>query len=134
MVCLPNGKEQVKRNHQRFPHDFVFGLTAAEKSELVAKCDYLSKLKYLKTAPYAFTEHGALMAPSALNTVRAFGRLREMFASHKRLARKLDEMEKKNAHQFRVAAAGTICAPPENHGVRARRRVAKVVTICDHLR
>jgi hypothetical protein len=40
--------EQVKRNRRRFPRDFVFSLTAAEKSELVAKCDHLSKLKYSK--------------------------------------------------------------------------------------
>lgn len=41
--------EQVKRNHQRFPRDFVFALTASEKSELVAKCDHLSNLKYSRT-------------------------------------------------------------------------------------
>ncbi len=96
--------EQVKRNRQRFPQDFVFELTATEKSELVAKCDHLSKLKYSKTMPYAFTEHGALMAASVLNTrravevsvfiVRAFVRLRETFMHHAELARKLSHLER----------------------------------------
>jgi hypothetical protein len=96
--------EQVKRNHQRFPQDFVFALTAAEKSELVAKCDHLSKLRYSKTMPYAFTEHGALMAASVLNTrravevsvfiVRAFVRLRETLTQHAELARRLSDLER----------------------------------------
>jgi len=96
--------EQVKRNYQRFPRDFVFELTAAEKLELVAKCDHLSKLKYSKTMPYAFTEHGALMAASVLNTrravevsvfiVRAFVRLRETVTHHAELARKLSDLER----------------------------------------
>jgi hypothetical protein len=96
--------EQVKRNHQRFPQDFVFTLTAAEKSELVAKCDHLSNLKYSKTMPYAFTEHGALMAASVLNSsravevsvfiVRAFVRLRETLMRRGDLAHKLAELER----------------------------------------
>ena len=96
--------EQVKRNHQRFPQDFVFELTAAEKSELVAKCDHLSKLKYSKTMPYAFTEHGALMAASVLNTRRAvdvsvfivlaFVRLRGTLTERAELARKLSDLER----------------------------------------
>jgi len=53
--------EQVKRNRDRFPEDFMFKLTAAEKTEVVAKCDHLAKLKYSSTHPYAFTEHGAIM-------------------------------------------------------------------------
>jgi hypothetical protein len=54
--------EQVKRNKQRFPEDFMLQLTQEEKSEVVADCDHLSGLKFSKTQPYAFTEHGAIMA------------------------------------------------------------------------
>ncbi len=54
--------EQVKRNRNRFPDDFVFSLTQAEKDGVVANCDHLSNLRYSPTLPHAFTEHGAIMA------------------------------------------------------------------------
>ena len=60
--------EQVKRNASRFPGDFAFRLTIEEKTEVVAKCDHLASLKFSKTLPLAFSEHGALMAASVLNT------------------------------------------------------------------
>ena len=63
--------EQVKRNRDRFPQDFIFQLSAEEKAEVVANCDHLSNLKFSKTLPYAFTEYGAIMAASVLNTTRA---------------------------------------------------------------
>jgi hypothetical protein len=63
--------EQVKRNRGRFPDDFLFQLTAREKSEVVANCDHLDRLKYSPRLPYAFTEHGALMVAAVLNTPRA---------------------------------------------------------------
>jgi hypothetical protein len=95
--------EQVRRNASRFPADFMFALTAAEKAEVVANCDHLARLKFSPTLPSAFTEHGALMAASVLNTtravevsvyiVRAFVQLRELIASNKDLARRLDELE-----------------------------------------
>jgi hypothetical protein len=53
--------EQVKRNRDRFPPDFMFRLTAQEKKEVVANCDHLSRLKFSPVLPYAFTEHGAIM-------------------------------------------------------------------------
>jgi len=53
--------EQVKRNKERFPADFMFQLTPDEKREVVANCDHLSSLKFSRTNPYAFTEHGAIM-------------------------------------------------------------------------
>ena len=97
--------EQVKRNRHRFPEDFVFQLTAKEKAEVVANCDHLKKLKFSPVLPYAFTEHGALMVASVLNTVRAidvsvyviraFVKLRELLVTHKALARKLAELENK---------------------------------------
>jgi hypothetical protein len=51
----------------------MFQLTAAEKTEVVAKCDHLAKLKYSPTHPYAFTEHGAIMLAAVLNTPWAIG-------------------------------------------------------------
>ena len=63
--------EQVKRNVDRFPDDFMFQLTKNEKSEVVANCDHLENLKYSRSLPYAFTEHGAIMAASVLNSPRA---------------------------------------------------------------
>ncbi|MFN5350679.1 MAG: ORF6N domain-containing protein [Polaromonas sp.] len=52
--------EQVKRNRDRFPSDFLFQLTADEKTEVVANCDHLQNLKFSKALPFAFTEHGAI--------------------------------------------------------------------------
>jgi len=63
--CL---NEQVKRNKNRFPDDFMFQLTLCEKSEVVAICDHLQQLKYSPALPYAFTEHGAIMAANVLNS------------------------------------------------------------------
>ena len=60
-------KEQLKRNSERFPPDFVFQLTDQERREVVAKCDDLKKLKFSSTLPIAFTEHGAIMAATVLN-------------------------------------------------------------------
>ena len=97
--------EQVKRNADRFPSDFMFQLTAEEKAEVVAKCDHLSKLKYSSTLPYAFTEHGAVMAASVLNTeravqisvfvVRAFTRLGQLLAANEPILRRIDAIERK---------------------------------------
>jgi hypothetical protein len=95
--------EQVKRNQDRFPADFMFKLTAREKAEVVANCDHLQKLKFYPGLPNAFTEHGAIMVASVLNTpraidvsvyvVRAFVKLREILGTHKELAGKLTELE-----------------------------------------
>lgn len=97
--------EQVKRNKGRFPEDFALRLTEREKTEVVAKCDHLSKLKYSRTLPYAFTEHGALMAASVLNTrravemsvfvVRAFVAMRQAIVEHKELARRVALLEQR---------------------------------------
>lgn len=59
--------EQVKRNRDRFPDDFMFQLTENEKTEVVAICDHLKRLKFSPTLPYAFTEHGAVMLASVLD-------------------------------------------------------------------
>ena len=97
--------EQVKRNADRFPGDFMFQLNAAEKAEVVANCDHLAKLKFSKVLPYAFTEHGAIQAANVLATpqavemgifvVRAFVRMRELAVVHSDLAKRLAELEQK---------------------------------------
>lgn len=102
--------EQVKRNIDRFPVDFMFQLTREEKEEVVANCDHLKSLKFSKTNPYAFTEHGAIMLASILNTslavetsilvVRAFIQLRKLLASNEELALKINEMEQKYDSNF----------------------------------
>ena len=52
--------QAVKCNAARFPADFMFQLTQEEKIEVVTNCDHLAKLKFSKTLPFAFTEHGAI--------------------------------------------------------------------------
>jgi hypothetical protein len=63
--------EQVKRNLDRFPFDFAFQVTPAEKSKGVANCDHLHRLKFSPVLPRAFTEHGAITAANVLNSPRA---------------------------------------------------------------
>jgi hypothetical protein len=97
--------QAVKRNAARFPADFVFQLSAAEKQEVVTNCDHLAKLKFSKSLPFAFTEHGAIQASNVLASpqavemgvyvVRAFVRLREALSSTQELAAKLDALEQK---------------------------------------
>jgi hypothetical protein len=53
--------EQVKRNQARFPGDFMFQLTSAEKQKVIAICDHPSSLKFSSANPYVFTEHGAIL-------------------------------------------------------------------------
>ncbi|MCH8853145.1 MAG: ORF6N domain-containing protein [Planctomycetes bacterium] len=96
--------QAVKRNRRRFPADFMFQLTAFEKTEVVTNCDHLARLKFSSVRPHAFTEHGAIMAATVLNTrrtievsvyvVRVFVKLREMLANHRTLAVKLNELER----------------------------------------
>ena len=104
--------EQVRRNRDRFPDDFMFRLTDAEKKEVVANCDHLKTLKFSPNLPYAFTEHGAVMLASVLNSpvavdvsiqiVKTFIRLREFLVSNKELAKKIEELEKKYDTQFKI--------------------------------
>lgn len=135
--------EQVKRNADRFPRDFMFALTVEEKAEVVANCDHLTKLKYAKTLPLAFTEHGAIQAANVLGStqaiqmgvyvVRSFVRLREMLASDTALATRLgelerqlttvlsrqDDFEEQTLHQFQQVLAtlkGLMVPPPARPG------------------
>ncbi len=96
--------EQVKRNADRFPGDFLFQLTASEKQEVVANCDHLARLKFAKALPWAFTEHGAIMAAMVLNSsqavamsvyvVRAFIRMREQLVANAAVLKRLAEIDK----------------------------------------
>ena len=120
--------QAVKRNSERFPDEFMFQLSQTEKDEVVTNCDHLVRLKFSKTLPYAFTEHGALMVATVLNTqraveislyvVRAFVKLRELLASNKELAAKLNELEHKlESHDQAIAglinAIRELMRPPE---------------------
>ena len=120
--------QAVKRNADRFPEDFMFRLNAEEKKEVVANCDHLRSLRFSPGSPCAFTEHGALMLASVLNSrravevsvfvVRAFVRLREMLSSHRELAKKVSELERKSKghdEQIRslVAAIRQLMTPDE---------------------
>ena len=96
-------KEQVRRNRERFPPDFMFQLTRTEKTEVIAKCDHLQRLRFSSVLPVAFTEHGALMlavlkssraVQISIEVVPAFIRLREAVASHRDLAAKIERLER----------------------------------------
>lgn len=107
--------QAVRRNAERFPADFMFQLTAAEKEEVITNCDHLARLKFSAALPYAFTEHGALMLGNVLKSgravevsllvVRTFVQLREMLTTHKELAGKLDELERRIAHHDQAIAS-----------------------------
>ena len=107
--------EQVKRNLERFPEDFMFQLTEEEAKAWASLRSQFATLKrgqHLKYQPYAFTEHGAIMAANVLNSpkaiemsvfvVRAFIKMRETLANHKTLALKLAELEKKLTGRLNV--------------------------------
>ena len=97
--------QQVKRNYKRFPADFMFQLNEEEKNEVVTNCDHLVSLKFSPNLPYAFTEHGAVMLASVLNSeraievniqiVRVFIKMREMMLTHKNILKKKKKIEKK---------------------------------------
>jgi ORF6N domain len=122
--------EQVKRNADRFPEDFMFRLTRAEtearnRSQIATGSQ---KHRDPRFPPFAFTEHGAIMAATIVNSpraiemsvfvVRAFVRLRELLASNATLARKLDELERKYQHHDEaitaiLSAIRELMNPPE---------------------
>jgi hypothetical protein len=134
--------QQVRRNPNRFPEDFMFQLTEGEKNEVVANCNHLSALRFSPALPLAFTEHGAIMAASVLNTqraveasvfvVRAFVKLREILVAHKELALRLSELELRvrgHDEQIRaiVEAIRQLMTPParkETIGFRVKERRA----------
>lgn len=105
-VSVKRLNEQVKRNQERFPSDFMFQLNTKEqkalRSQTAPSREARGGRRYL---PYAFTEHGAIMAATVLNAeravemsvfvVRAFVRLRELLSTNRQLASKIDELERR---------------------------------------
>ncbi|MBP9663312.1 MAG: ORF6N domain-containing protein [Pyrinomonadaceae bacterium] len=134
-VTTSNFNKAVKRNIERFPSDFMFQLTKEEFESLrfqtgISNESMRSQFATSKERggrrylPYAFTEHGALMAANILNSdraveasvqvVRAFVKLRQMLASNAELARKVEALEQKYAANFKVVfdAIKQLMAPP----------------------
>jgi phage regulator Rha-like protein len=122
--------EQVKRNRDRFPADFMFRLTPEETDSLRSQ-NATSKRGGRRYPPYAFTEHGAIMAATVLNSeravemsvfvVRAFVRLREILATNQQLAGKIDELERRlDTHdasiQELIEAIRELMEPPPASG------------------
>lgn len=117
-------RQQVKRNKARFPKDFAFQLTEEEIKVMVSQNVIPSHSHLGGHLPYAFTEHGALMLASVLNSkravsmgifiVRAFVEMREILSFHKDLSEKVNKMEKKYDSQFKVVfdAIKALIAPP----------------------
>jgi len=103
--------QAVKRNAERFPEDFMFQLSPEEFANLKSQIG-ISSWGGVRTAPYAFTEQGVSMLSSVLRSeraiqvnveiMRAFVRLRQMFASNAELSRKLAALEKKYDLQFKA--------------------------------
>ena len=117
--------QAVKRNHERFPEDFMFQLTKEEYGNLKSQFVISSWGGARRAAPYAFTEQGVAMLSSVLRSkravgvniaiMRAFVKLREMLASNRELARRLDQMEKNYDAKFRIVfdAIRELMKPPE---------------------
>lgn len=120
--------QAVRRNKIRFPDDFMFQLTAAERNELVTNCDRLIKLKHSTSMPHVFTECGVAMLSSVLGSeqaaliniqiMRAFVRLRQMLVDHEALRHAIEGLERrvgKNERDIQIAikAVQSILSPAE---------------------
>ena len=128
--------QAVKRNSERFPEDFMFQLNLQEVRNLKSQI-VISSWGGQRFLPYAFTEQGVAMLSSVLKSkraaqvnieiMRAFVRLRQLIASNKELAKRLDELEKKYDSQFKVVfdAIRELMTPvdpkPTRIGFRASR-------------
>ncbi|MCX6279580.1 MAG: ORF6N domain-containing protein [Bacteroidetes bacterium] len=89
-------KQQVKRNIERFPEDFMFELIKNEKNELVTNCDRLTILKHSSVNPLAFTEQGVAMLSSVLHSERAIKmniEIMRAFARYRALIRETEELK-----------------------------------------
>lgn len=123
--------EAVRRNSARFPEDFMFRLTQNEKKEVIANCDHLKNLKFSSQLPYAFSEQGIAMLSSVLKSERAicvnieimrtFVRLKKLLATHAELSEKINTLEKKYDHQFKIVfdALRQMLDPPQ----KPKRRI-----------
>jgi len=119
--------QAIKRNAERFPDDFMFQIAREEAEFLRSQTVTIKTVrgKHWKYLPYVFTEHGAIMAASVLNSpraieasvyvVRAFVKMREVLATHKELVWRLDEMEGKYDRQFKAVfdAIRALMEPPK---------------------
>jgi hypothetical protein len=127
--------QAVKRNATRFPDTFMFALTSEEKQEVVTNCDHLQRLRFSRVLPNAFTEHGAIMAASILNTpravevsifvVQAFVKLRQLALNYEEIVKKLTDLERRvGAHDDAlkqiVLALRKLMAPPEEAKPKGR--------------
>lgn len=127
-------KQAVRRNRHRFPDDFLFELTLEETRQIeslrsqIVTLDESKQGKYSKYRAFAFTEHGAVMLASVLNSptaveasiivVRAFIKMRSILALHKDLAKRVDQLAKVAAnhdHEFDVVfeLLGEIMSDPK---------------------
>ena len=105
-------RQQVKRNKDRFPSDFMFQLTKKETEFLVSQNVIPSKRSLGGSLPYAFTEQGVAMLSSVLNSkraiqvniqiMRAFIKIKEMALSYKGLQRQINAMERKYDQRFKI--------------------------------
>jgi ORF6N domain len=112
-VLTKNLNKAVQRNLERFPDDFMFQLTKEEADRSRFQFGTLNRGKNIKYLPYVFTEQGVAMLSSVLKSKRAvqvniqimriFVKLKELMISHKDLARKIDDLEKKfQAHDQKI--------------------------------
>ncbi len=127
--------QAVKRNSERFPEDFMFQLTVKEVDFLVSQNVIPQKKYFGGSLPYTFTEQGVAMLSSVLHSrraiqvniaiMRAFIKLRELLASNKDLAHRLDELEQKYDKQFAVVfeAIRQLMQPPAKPKRQIRFRV-----------
>lgn len=126
-VTVKRLNQQRNRNRDRFPDDFCFQLTDQEWRALRLQNATSNGRGGRRYMPYAFTEHGAIMAATVLNSpqavqmslavVRAFVRLRRLTLSVTSLARKVNDLERKYDKQFKIvfdAVRRLMCPPPES--------------------
>lgn len=103
-------KQQVRRNIDRFPSDFMFQLSKVEWKELITKCDNLpQKLKFSPVTPLAFTEQGIAMLSGILRSkeaiainiqiMRVFVKMRKLIVSNAEILKKIEKLEKSEIDQ-----------------------------------
>lgn len=129
--------QAVKRNRARFPRDFAFRLSLREASvarRLRSQIVTLKQGSHVKYAPMAFSEHGAIMAASVLNStravamsifvVRAFLRLRDLSSGGSELWHRLAQLERRvGAHDHELKAVIAAIRQLLHHPEPARRRI-----------
>ncbi|MBQ2542211.1 MAG: ORF6N domain-containing protein [Bacteroidales bacterium] len=119
--------QQVKRNIERFPERFRFQLTDDERDKVVTNCDHLSKLKFSKTNPYAFTEQGVAMLSAVLRSetavavsvriIDAFVEMRRFLSKDMNILKRIDNLERSSMEAnkkfdkiFSVIESGNVCS------------------------